>query len=183
VTLIIVIPTVAGLIVAADSRLTLANQVCDNVFKIAEVEGIDRTAAFVTGYGTVWKLAGIPIDKVCEHVALNEPTFDALRLLIDAARRSGASQSEVAQEVADGTAKYIADHPSDYVSRTGMVLFQAALARFDPGTRRAWTESFSINLNADASVTADKLKIDEFFLPTNVRSTSSARPAIFPKQF
>lgn len=165
-TLIIVIPTAAGLVVAADSRLTLANQVCDNVFKIAEVEGIDHTAAFVTGYSTVWKLAGIPANKVCEHVAQNEPQFDAKNLLLNAARRPQASLSTIAQEVADGTGKYIANHPDDYASRTGMFLFQGALAKFDPATSRASTESFSIHLNSDGSVTANKLKIEEFF-PTD----------------
>jgi len=51
-TLIVVIPTVAGLVVAADSRLTLYDPnwivACDNVFKISEVESVDRTVVFTT---------------------------------------------------------------------------------------------------------------------------------------
>jgi ATP-dependent protease HslVU (ClpYQ) peptidase subunit len=38
-TLIVVVPTVGGLIVAADSRVTLGAVACDNAFKVTEVQG------------------------------------------------------------------------------------------------------------------------------------------------
>ncbi|MCK1431194.1 MULTISPECIES: hypothetical protein [unclassified Bradyrhizobium] len=114
-TLVLVIPTVAGLIVAADSRLGISTPdwtiVCDNVFKITEVEGVDRTVVFTTGYGTIWALAGVQTDKVCEHVASNKPKFDAQAILANTARGPGASLEDIAREVVLATAAYIASHP------------------------------------------------------------------------
>jgi len=169
-TLIVVIPTVAGLVVAADSRLTLYDPnwivACDNVFKISEVESVDRTVVFTTGYATVWALGGVQVDKVCEHVATAKPKFDAQALLVKAAQRPGASLPDIAQEVAGATGNYIASHPADYAGRLGQFLFQAAIARFDPNAGKAIIGSFSVNFNADASISADKLEV-EYFLPND----------------
>ncbi|WP_271593327.1 hypothetical protein [Bradyrhizobium sp. CCBAU 65884] len=128
-----VVSTVAGLIIAADSRLGLTNAnwtiACDNTFKIAEVEGVDRTVVFTTGYSTVWALAGVQTDKICEHVASNKPKFDAQAILANAARRAGASLTDIAQEVVHATAAYIASHPTDYETRIGQFLFFSRLLR------------------------------------------------------
>ncbi|UPJ57640.1 hypothetical protein [Bradyrhizobium sp. 192] len=166
-TLVLVIPTVAGLIVAADSRLGISTPdwtiVCDNVFKITEVEGVDRTVVFTSGYGTIWALAGVQTDKVCEHVASNKPKFDAQAILANTARGPGASLEDIAREVVLATAAYIASHPADYATRIGQFLFQSALARFDPDTRRASVESFSVTLGVDLSVSATDLKTQQYF--------------------
>lgn len=166
-TLVLVIPTVAGLIVAADSRLGISTPnwtiACDNMFKIAEVEGVDRTVIFTTGYSTVWDLAGVQTDKVCEQVASSKPKFDAQAILANAARRTGVSSTDIAQEVVHATAAYIASHPADYATRIGQFLFQSAIARFDPETRRGSVESFSVALGADLSVSATNLNIEEFY--------------------
>jgi hypothetical protein len=56
-TLIVIVPTSAGLVIAADSRITIGSNIglyCDNVFKVTEIENIDRAAFVVTGNSTVW---------------------------------------------------------------------------------------------------------------------------------
>ncbi|HWX37207.1 MAG TPA: hypothetical protein VNZ53_58560 [Steroidobacteraceae bacterium] len=50
-TLVVIVPTAAGLVIAADSRLTMVgiSLFCDGSFKITEIENVDRTAPVVTG--------------------------------------------------------------------------------------------------------------------------------------
>lgn len=48
-TLVVMVPTNEGLIVAADSRSTVNGKICDNSFKIIEVIKPDRTVISVTG--------------------------------------------------------------------------------------------------------------------------------------
>jgi hypothetical protein len=122
----------------------------------------ERTVTFVTGYSTVWQLTGVPINKVCEHVASTKPKFDALTLLANVAANPAAPLVDIAQEVARSTATYIAEHPTDYAPRIGQNLSQSTVARFDPATRRSSIWSFSVDLAADLSVHVSNLKAQEF---------------------
>jgi 20S proteasome alpha/beta subunit len=68
-TLVVMVPTSAGLVIAADSRMTFGGLYCDNISKITEIEHRDRMAFVVTGYSTVWNFANVPIEDICKHVA------------------------------------------------------------------------------------------------------------------
>jgi hypothetical protein len=48
-TILLAIPTREGLVVAADSRLTGDNKICDRMYKIVELTGVDRSALMLAG--------------------------------------------------------------------------------------------------------------------------------------
>ncbi|MGY4414887.1 hypothetical protein ACVWW4_006623 [Bradyrhizobium sp. LB7.1] len=170
--IVVAIPTVAGLLIGADSRLTLygANwtATCGNVFKIAEVEGVERTAIFVTGYGTVWDLRNVPPEQLCTHIAKTKPNFDALNILA-AAVRGGSNNHEISAAVADETARYVAANPNDFASRSGQYLFQAAIARYEAATQTSVLTSFLVNLDPGGSVRAGPVKTEKFSLEDEFR--------------
>ncbi|MCA1510256.1 hypothetical protein [Bradyrhizobium sp. NBAIM01] len=171
-TLIIVVPTVAGLIIGADSRLTLSGAgwtaACDNVFKIAEVEGVERTAIFVAGYSTVWDLRNVPPENLCQHVGSNKPKFSALDLLA-AAVRTAHNMQELSAAVVRETSRYVSEHPNDFVRQSGMQLYQAAVARYEVATQTSSITSFAVNLDISGAAVRGELKTETFDLDSEFR--------------
>src|SRR5262245_52018159 len=67
-TLVVMVPLAEGLVVAADSRVTITPLHCDNVYKIAEPSNVERLAVTVTGYSLAWNFQNVPWTEVCKHI-------------------------------------------------------------------------------------------------------------------
>jgi hypothetical protein len=99
-TLIVMVPTADGLVIAADSRDTINGKggyqhFCDASFKIGLVSKFDRTAFGVTGHNTVWDLTqAIYLDEICSK---RRAVFD-IGAIVKEAFESGRTSPETVLE-------------------------------------------------------------------------------------
>ncbi|MCA1414478.1 hypothetical protein I6F30_25480 [Bradyrhizobium sp. NBAIM20] len=81
-TLVIAIPTSAGLVVAADRRTTPRGIYCDGVRKIL-VPKPKGTAVFITGMATMRDTSGIADEELCETLRRTPAPIDFGRMTVD----------------------------------------------------------------------------------------------------
>jgi hypothetical protein len=75
-TLVIMIPTGAGLVTASDSRLTLDDISCDHVEKFIEPANPDRVLLVVTGRRGIWPASILMVGDKCAFIRANRREFD-----------------------------------------------------------------------------------------------------------
>jgi hypothetical protein len=164
-TLVLMVPTSAGLVIAADSRMTHQGDgiqvYCDNYYKITEIARFDRAAFVVTGNSTVWDLSKtITLDDVCREARV---IFDASVVVKDAFENGEASPSNIFEPLPQLCVavmqKFIAINKVFDVRR-GKQLFQVAVGSYDDTISRV--QSFTINLAEDGAVSAGNFKVQQF---------------------
>ncbi|MGY4428510.1 hypothetical protein ACVWWO_000987 [Bradyrhizobium sp. F1.13.1] len=176
-TLVVVVPTAGGLVIAADSRITVGNVlVCDNSFKIAEIEAVDRAAIVATGFTTVWDttpLNGLPMEGICDRFRELSPKFDALAVAkTKIEQRSDLATSRFDQlpgECLKDLATYIAQYPGVYNDFRGKKLFQIALGSYDVAENASYIRQFNVQIGADGAPHIDGIEVKKF-LPDEVQS-------------
>src|SRR5262249_24792304 len=75
-TLVVLIPTVGGLVAASDSRLTLDSCYCDGVDKFIEPAKPDRLLLVVTGRRGMWPVSIFAAKDPCEFIKTQQRDFD-----------------------------------------------------------------------------------------------------------
>ena len=141
-TLVVMVPTGAGLIVAADSRLTIVGTglACDGSFKITELEHVDRAALVVTGHSMVRdtrSLEGVLLSEFCDRLYKIAPKFDAnnmLKRLIESepALISGTS-FDLPRACVDAVSEVLKSEPEVFDKLRGKNIFQVAVAFYETG--------------------------------------------------
>jgi hypothetical protein len=170
-TLIILIPTSSGLVIAADSRITIFPNdgsgllYCDNIFKIAEIQGRERTALFLTGYSTVWDFSNVPLGEVCRYVGQGNGKFDAGGIAKRFLEHSPADIDAVGSlpdGLSEATRQFIQSNPDDYAARRGLQLFQVGIASYDFDLKKSQIRSFSVDMDSAGAVSHSAYKVEEF---------------------
>jgi hypothetical protein len=169
-TLVVMVPTADGLVMAADSRDTIFGNngyrhFCDDVFKIVEINKFDRTAFVVTGHTTVLDLSqAIYLDQICSKrravfdiVAVVKQAFESGRTLPNAVL-------ETLPQVCISAVTDFSSTSSGYDSLRGKQLFQIAVGRFDPSESVSTVDSFAIVLSENGEIRSADLKSQRFKL-------------------
>lgn len=162
-TLALMVPTSAGLIIAADSRMThIGNGVqvyCDNYYKITEVDRLDRTAFVVTGTGTVWNLSrAITLDDICREAVAVFDITDVIRNSLD---HDAVSLDALPRVCVEAMEKFTATNRA-FDPKRGQQLFQVAVGTYDFAEQISRIHSFAIHLADDGSVFADDVLVRRF---------------------
>jgi hypothetical protein len=137
-TLVVMVPTSTGLVIAADSRITIGGNLglhCDNNFKITEIDHANRTAVVVTGYTTVWDFQNVPVGDICTYIRDVPARFDINVILKDAIEQTPSIVSNAIYALPkvciDAINRYSVGSPGDFASRRGAQIFQVAVASYD----------------------------------------------------
>jgi hypothetical protein len=169
-TLIVMVPTADGLVIAADSRDTINGKggyqhFCDASFKIGLVSKFDRTAFVVTGHNTVWDLTqAIYLDEICSK---RRAVFDIgaiVKEAFESGRTSPETVLETLPEICVCAVNEFSSVNNGYQSLRGKQLFQIAVGRFDPSDSVSMVDSFAVVLGENAEVRSADLKSQRFKL-------------------
>jgi hypothetical protein len=168
-TLVIAIPTCEGLLIAADSRVTIGEAMCDHSFKITEVQGVDRVGVVATGFTTVQdttSLAGFPMAGICDHLYKIKPKFDALDIvktkIEEDLRLASENFDQLPGKCLKSVADYMASDPGVFDPVRGRKLFQVAVGSYDPSQQTSYLRQFSVHIAADGSPWIEGVEVLKF---------------------
>src|SRR5438046_2261969 len=82
-TLVVIVPSRQGLVIAADSRSSIGSTYCDNSFKIIEATRPSRTSAAVTGNDQFIDAPGPGISDLCQYVTQAHRLLDIRKVVRD----------------------------------------------------------------------------------------------------
>jgi hypothetical protein len=167
-TLVVMVPTAAGLVIAADSRLTLVgtNLFCDGTFKITELDNVDRTALVVTGTSTVRdtrSLEGVLLSDFCSLLYKIPLKFDAnslLKAIIDAKPELVDDSFDLPRACVDAVNEFVRGEPHAFDALLGRNIFQVALASYDDADKISLVRSFKIDLSKEGTVNSSQVKVE-----------------------
>jgi hypothetical protein len=89
-TLIVMIPSKDGLVVAADSRVGSSGIYCDHQLKILEPQHLERTIVTVAGTLAVMSNAYTPSSDPCKYYLTDQKLLDVQAVVLNSVDRSGA---------------------------------------------------------------------------------------------
>src|SRR5262245_5128804 len=169
-TLVAIIPSASGLIVAADSRITFhfngTNLYCDNIFKITEPAKPDRTLVTITGSNTNWHFTNVPPSKVCEFIAENPAQFDANSIVKSAIENNPALATvqvgNLPELVVKDVNSFLDIRPGAYDARKGKQMFRVAISTYEPSEMASTIVSFSLDLSLTGEVTSSTIETQRF---------------------
>jgi hypothetical protein len=173
-TLLLVVPTKDGLVVAGDSRVSdlgglsspYKNRSCDEDFKLIEIQrGPERTVAMVTGGTAISKLSVILSDPDYCHYLRNSQTWIDIRTefksYIEASELSGARISITGFLITLELA--FAKVPPDILRQlSGQKISQLIIAGYDVQTHESWLRRATLFLSTDLKPKIDDESIERF---------------------
>ncbi len=152
-TLVALVPSKDGLLVAADSRITFLGAECDGAFKIIEPARPLRTVAIVTGDAIFVAPPPAGAANLCRYLE-TAPR----RLNIDALVRSYLDRSadDPAQLAFDGLSaacvrqveRFRRAYPETLRRFTGRDIFSVVVASYDPASQAALLRNFVVRIDA-----------------------------------
>lgn len=164
-TLIIMIPTKDGIIVAADSRVTIANTYIDGIQKIRKLNNLNIVFG-VTGASTFLPLAR-NVDPV-EYFKTSPRLFNALdefeKVLMSVKPRRIDTQvfTEVIGKLIPVVQSFLSKNPShvNILRLRGKEIFNPVLAQFNPKTQESTLASAWLTIGENGSIEIEKLIVD-----------------------
>jgi hypothetical protein len=156
-TLVAMVPSKAGLVVAADSRASVAKRYCDNAFKIVELKKPARTIITVTGEGIFVPPPGPAVSDLCEYVKTTPGLLDIediVRTYLQTANREIAKvrTEDVGQQYTTAVRQFRASFPGALRRYVAREMFSVVMAGYDPKRKTATVVSFVVRI---AAVTLD----------------------------
>jgi hypothetical protein len=176
-TLIVMVPTADGLIIAADSRGTIFGKngyqhFCDDEFKIVSIERLERAAFVITGFESIMDVSkAIYVDEICGK---RTRKFHAATVVKEALESTQRPLSEVLKTLPDICARAVqkfAKTNDGFNSLRGKQLFQVGVATFEPEGNNSIIHKFSINLGDKGEVSASALTTEKYDLDHDVSLT------------
>jgi hypothetical protein len=151
-TLVLMVHSKEGLIVAADRRTVVHNTACDYQVKILIPTRPDRTIATVTGNGIDVKSPGPEITDICRYIRSAPRLLDIETIVTQYVERSNADietlqLEELAQRCVDGVRDFQVTWPLALSRFAGHELFQVVLANYNPNFKSARIRSFLVGLS------------------------------------
>lgn len=169
-TLVAVVPANGGIIVAADTRSTVAQTYCDGQAKLFVPRLRKRTVVFQTGQGLQLPLSGaLPVD-LCRYLRSTSPLLDIANFLVhqlDAKPKQVLTQTETQEiaghcvsEVIEFAHKNEALHPlNPYL---GQDMFRAAIVSYDATRETGLLGSFIIRVDSLGAPVLGEVQWREF---------------------
>ena len=169
-TLVVMVPTKAGLVIAADSRVTFGTGIaCDDEYKITELANVDRTALVVTGTSNVTDtrpLIGKPMAGICEHVRRLPRKFDANTLVKKIIEEQPLLATEkfdaLPSRCSEAVKAFMATEPGVFDTLRGSSIFQVGLGSYSPDERTSFIRSFNVVMSGDGEIETINLKVQQF---------------------
>lgn len=171
-TLVIIVASQDGLVVASDSRQTIDNQTfCDGAIKLLELARPERSILAVTGRRGFYPISVEMLGPdVCGYIRLTPREFDlgeVVKKYIEADTSSdlpsidlGALSNNTTRDLAD----YLKANPHRLPGFSGDRFSSAVtIASYDPATRTAIVRSFEIAVSEDGLALNTRPVLNERF--------------------
>ncbi len=165
-TLVVAVPTRAGLVVAADTRFTALNVYCDGKSKVSIPRRPENSLIAATGTST-WISTHMPLlrNDPCGDIARNGVTFFDAKAIVTAYIEEKDKPvweielQDLANRLIQAVDNVYALQP-DYVrSFAGRTMFQIVLAAYLPAQQTSYVRALELNLTPqfriNAKLTAD----------------------------
>ncbi len=152
-TLVAIVPSAQGLVVAADSRLTFIGAACDGEFKIVQLARPARTVVVVTGDSIFVPPPPAHTADVCRYLATAPRLLDidaVIRALLDRSLADPASVSiqSLGAACVRAVRRFRRLYPAALEPYVGWPIFSVIVASYDPASRTATLRDFKVRIDA-----------------------------------
>lgn len=174
-TLVAMVPSQAGLVVAADSRATINGVACDTEYKIVVPTRPARTVISITGNGKFFRTADLNAATLCQDFAHAKPLLDIGAIVktwleaqdLDLTHLSLAALSATCLERVRDFARA---WPNALASFSGREMFSVVLAAYDPADRTALIRNFVVAIAPETSDPSVVRSEDYRFAPQDAKN-------------
>jgi hypothetical protein len=151
--LVVLVPFADGLVVAADSRISILGAQCDGQFKITELARPARTVVMVTGDSLFIPPPGPHDTDVCRYVASAPRMLDVAAVVRGYLERntvdlSRLSLEELGAACVQAVQKFRQSHPEAFRTYGGREVFSVIIASYEPSSRIATMRNFVVRIDA-----------------------------------
>jgi hypothetical protein len=152
-TLVVIVPTADGLIVAADSRTSLLGTTCDGQYKITELRRPKRTVIAVTGEVAFIAPPGAEVQDMCGYLKSAPHMLDFSSAIKSYLERKNVdpfklSLDELGAECVKEVERFRRIYPLVFEQYIGNEIFSVVIASYDPRSKNSLVLNFVIRIDA-----------------------------------
>jgi hypothetical protein len=152
-TLVVLVPSADGLVVAADSRISILGAQCDGQFKIAELAKPARTVVMVTGDSIFIQPPGPHETDLCRYVATAPRTLDIATVVRSYLEHNAANPEnflleDLGKACVQAVQRFQQSNPQALRSYVGREIFSVIVASYDPASRVSTMRNFIVRIDA-----------------------------------
>jgi hypothetical protein len=152
-TLVVIVPSAEGLVVAADSRTSLNGAACDNQYKITELRRPKRTVVAVTGDVAFVEPPDAQHGDVCGYLKSASRMLDIAAVVKDYLERKNVDPAklrleDLGEECVGAVRRFRESEPVALEPYVGREIFSVVVAGYDPHSRTGTVLNFAVRINA-----------------------------------
>jgi len=176
-TLVVIVPSADGLIVAADSRTSLPGIFCDSQYKITELRKPIRTVVAVTGEVAFIAPPGPEVNDMCGYLKSAPRMIDFSSVVKLYLERKNVdpfklSLDDLGSVCVGETERFLRVYPDAFERFVGHEIFSVVVASYDPHSKNSLILNFVVRIDA---VTR---KVEAARFTRNMISTQSRRDVL-----
>lgn len=152
-TLIVVVPSADGVVIAADGRISLAGVSCDNQYKITELKRPARTVIAVTGEVAFISPPAVGQQDVCAYLKSAPRQLDISSVVKHSMERRHIdpftlSLGDVGAECARAIEGFQKSHPAALEQWIGREIFSVVIVSYDPRAGNTLILNFVVRIDS-----------------------------------
>jgi hypothetical protein len=152
-TLVVLVPSADGLVVAADSRISLFGATCDSQYKITELTRPKRTVVAVTGDMAFIKPPDDGVHDVCGYLQSAPRMLDIPALIKRSLERKSSdpfklSLEDLGSECVQAVQRFRESSPLALEPYIGREIFSVVIASYDPRSKTSLVMNFVVRIDA-----------------------------------
>ena len=151
-TLVVIVPSADGLVVAADSRTTVNGATCDNAYKITELSRPQRTVVAVTGEVAFIKPPAAQEQDVCGYLKSAPRMLDIASVVKSYLERKNVDPAklrleELGAECVGAVQRFRENEPLALEPYVGREIFSVVIASYDAHAKTAMVLNFAVRID------------------------------------
>jgi len=158
-TLVVIVPSASGLVVAADSRESIMGTECDGLFKIVQMRRPLHTVVMVTGDGIFVAPPSAPgsdatkTQDPCTYLKSAPRLLDVAAVVTDYLERDSAPWDKIRLDnlgarCVDAAHRLQMSHPGVLEGYAGRDIFSVVVAHYDPKSRNSTLLNFVVRFDS-----------------------------------
>jgi hypothetical protein len=151
-TLVVLVPSADGLVVAADSRISIDGKYCDGQFKITRLRKPAHTVVMVTGDGVFIPPPSAIEPDLCRYIQTAPRMLDIASIVRAYLERNVADLSQLSladlgDECVRAAQRFQQSNPDGFQSHLGGEIFSVVIANYDPKSKVSTIRNFVVRLD------------------------------------
>jgi hypothetical protein len=152
-TLVVLVPSADGLVVATDSRISFLGAECDGQFKIVSLARPARTVVMVTGDSVFVQPPEAHEPDLCHYLQYAPRMLDIGSIVSAYLEQKAAgieqlSLEDLGSECVRAVQRFQQSYPAAFQSYAGRKIFSVVVASYDPRSRIATMRNFVVRVDA-----------------------------------